>query len=92
MKGAKALIFPSLWYETAGLTILEAKSLGIPSLVKNTTAGSEFVSSQWIYNDEEMLKNKILNIDDLYNDIDRDMSKFSFEEYINNLKKYYERS
>ncbi len=43
MKGAKALIFPSRWYETAGLTVLEAQSLGIPCIVNKNTAASEFL-------------------------------------------------
>ena len=43
MRGARALIFPSRCYETAGLTILEAQTLGIPSIVCANCAGKEFV-------------------------------------------------
>lgn len=44
MKGARALIFPSRWYETAGLTVLEAQALGIPCIVSSNCAGQEFVN------------------------------------------------
>jgi glycosyltransferase involved in cell wall biosynthesis len=40
---ARALIFPSLWYETQGMTVLEAASRGIPSIVSDTCAATEFV-------------------------------------------------
>lgn len=37
----KALIFPSLWYEGAPLTIVEMKSFGVPCIVADKTAASE---------------------------------------------------
>lgn len=43
MRRAKALIFPSLLYETFGLTVAEAKSYGIPCIVPNRCAASEQV-------------------------------------------------
>lgn len=43
MKGARALIFPSRWYETAGLTVLEAQMLGIPCIVNKNTAANDFL-------------------------------------------------
>lgn len=43
MKNAKALVFPSRWYEGAPLTILEAASMGLPTLVSKKCAGKEFV-------------------------------------------------
>jgi len=43
LKKVRALVFPSLWYETQGLIILEAMSLGIPVIVPNTSAAREFV-------------------------------------------------
>ena len=46
MKGAKALIFPSRWYETAGLTVLEAQALGIPCIVSKNCAASEFLDTK----------------------------------------------
>lgn len=43
MKNAKALIFPSKWYETAGLTVVEAALNGTPSIVSNNSAASDFI-------------------------------------------------
>jgi glycosyltransferase involved in cell wall biosynthesis len=41
MRGARALVFPSLWYEGQPLTVLEAKSLGTPVIVSDGCAGRE---------------------------------------------------
>jgi len=41
LRGARALVFPSLWYEGQPLTILEAKSLGVPVVVADTCAGRD---------------------------------------------------
>ncbi len=38
------LVFPSLWYETFGLTILEAASQGVPALVTNIGSQSLLVN------------------------------------------------
>lgn len=43
LRTARALIFPSLWYETLGLVVLEAAAHGIPSLVSDTSAAREVV-------------------------------------------------
>lgn len=43
MKKTKALIFPSLWYETFGLSVAEAKFYGIPCIVPDKCAASEQV-------------------------------------------------
>ena len=37
-------MFPSLWYETFGLTVSEAKSYGIPCIVPDNCAASEQVA------------------------------------------------
>lgn len=62
MKGARALIFPSRWYETAGLTVLEAQNLGIPVIVNKKCAASEFViekNTGLLFNNISNLKNQI---------------------------------
>lgn len=61
MKGARALIFPSRWYETAGLTVLEAQSLGIPAIVSKNCAGSEFVPKDNCFKNVKELKKKIID-------------------------------
>ena len=41
MRAARALVFPSLWYEAQGLTILEAKAMGTPVIVSDVCAGRD---------------------------------------------------
>jgi len=40
---SRALVFPSIWYETQGLVVLEAAALGLPSVIPETSAATEFV-------------------------------------------------
>lgn len=43
LSGARALIFPSLWYETEGLVVLEAAALGVPAVVADSSAARDLV-------------------------------------------------
>jgi glycosyltransferase involved in cell wall biosynthesis len=43
MRQARALVFPSAWYETGGLVVLEALAQGIPVIVSRNTAAADFV-------------------------------------------------
>lgn len=43
IRGARALVFPSLWYETQGLVALEAMSQGIPIIVSDGIATTDMV-------------------------------------------------
>lgn len=45
MRAARALVFPSLWYEGQPLTLLEAKALGLPIVVADNCAGSDEVEN-----------------------------------------------
>ncbi|PPD45523.1 MAG: glycosyl transferase family 1 [Methylocystis sp.] len=45
MRAARALVFPSLWYETFGLTALEAKAIGTPTIVADGCAAREAVEN-----------------------------------------------
>ncbi len=38
---ARCLVFPSLWYETYGLTVAEAAARGIPAIVSDISAAAE---------------------------------------------------
>ena len=63
MKGAKALVFPSRWYETAGLTVLEAQNLGIPCIVNKNCSASEFLYNGCLYSDYKELKNILIDLE-----------------------------
>jgi len=43
LRNARALVFPSLWYETLGLTVLEAMAVGVPVIVPSNSASAEEV-------------------------------------------------
>ena len=43
LRRARALVFPSLWYETQGLVVAEAAAMGIPAIVPDTCAAREWV-------------------------------------------------
>jgi len=43
LAGARALVFPSLWYETQGMTVLEAAAAGVPAIVPHLSAASASV-------------------------------------------------
>lgn len=63
---ARALVFPSLWYETLGMTILEAASFGIPSVVSDICAGSELTDEELVFhvNDIDSAKSVICSLSD----------------------------
>jgi glycosyltransferase involved in cell wall biosynthesis len=44
MREARALVFPSVWYEGQPLTVYEALALGTPVIVSDACAGREAVS------------------------------------------------
>jgi glycosyltransferase involved in cell wall biosynthesis len=43
MRSARALVVPSLWYETFGIVVLEAAALGIPAIVPTGTVPGDLV-------------------------------------------------
>jgi glycosyltransferase involved in cell wall biosynthesis len=45
LASARALVFPSLWYENSPLVISEAAALGVPSIVADTSAARERVAN-----------------------------------------------
>lgn len=48
----RCLVFPSLWYETFGLTVAEAAARGVPAIVSDISAAAERVSdgvSGWLF-------------------------------------------
>lgn len=43
VRAARALVLPSIWYETQGLVVAEAAAQGVPGIVPDNCAASEFV-------------------------------------------------
>ncbi len=43
LRTARALILPSLWYETQGMVVLEAAAMGVPAVVADTSAARDLV-------------------------------------------------
>jgi glycosyltransferase involved in cell wall biosynthesis len=69
LRTARALIFPSLWYETFGLVVLEAAANGIPSIVPDTSAARELVIDgvtglHFRRGDEDDLRSKMRQLQD----------------------------
>ncbi len=101
LKKVRILVFTSLWYETMGLTVLEAKANGIPAIVGNTTAASEYIingRNGFVFKtgDVEDLKIKLSLCDDktvsLLSKTSYDMywkKPFDKENYVKELINYY---
>lgn len=43
LRKSRAVVMPSLWYETAGLSVIEAVSRGIPAIVSDKCASVEYM-------------------------------------------------
>lgn len=88
IRKGKALVFPSLWYEGAPLTIMEMKSFAIPCIVPDNCAASEEITNNktgliFQSGNYESLKNAIkkyesLNIQTFQDNI---ISSFSAKNY-----------
>lgn len=60
LRDSRALVFPSIWYETLGLTVQEALAVGLPVIVADGTAARE-----WVEPGKSGLLFKHMNGDDL---------------------------
>ena len=85
MKGARALIFPSRWYEGAPLTPLEAMQYGIPCIASNVSAAKDYTRHTFELNSHN-LKGEII----LFEKNIREYSKESIEFFNNRVKNRYE--
>jgi glycosyltransferase involved in cell wall biosynthesis len=84
MRGARALAFPSLWYEGQPLTVLEAKAMGTPVIVSDICAGREEiedgVSGLWFRSgDVDALANALERLKD--DDFVARLSKAAYESF-----------
>jgi glycosyltransferase involved in cell wall biosynthesis len=69
LRRSRALVFPSLWFETQGLVVAEAAAIGIPAIVPDTCAAREWVddgvSGLWFRGgDMSDLSDKIRHLSD----------------------------
>jgi glycosyltransferase involved in cell wall biosynthesis len=84
IKGGRALVFPSLWYETQGLVVGEAAAMGIPAIVADTSAARDLVehgrTGLWFTGgDERSLASCLRTLCDL--DVARKMGAAAYERY-----------
>ena len=104
IRASRAVVMPSLWYETAGLSVIEAVSRGIPVVVSNKCASVEYMK-----NDHSGLIFESGNLDSLANALKEMSSKaakkfginayedywkspLTTEKYVNGLSEVYERT
>ena len=92
MQDARALIFPSRWYEGAPLTPLEAMQYGIPCIASDVSAAKEYTKTIFKLNAED-LKQTILTYEENINDSSIESLNFMKarlkDDYKTELIKYY---
>lgn len=64
LDNARALVFPSKWYETSGMVVLEEAARGVPAVVSDICAAREYVADGmtglWFrQRDEQNLRDKL---------------------------------
>ncbi len=96
IRGAKALIVPSLWYEGAPLTPLEAMSFGVPCLISKKCSGREYITDNGLtfdpYNSKD-LEDKIkifeLNADKYSKNSFEYVKKYNKDQYVSDIIDFY---
>ena len=97
MKSSRGLIFPSLWYEGAPLTPLEAMSYGIPCIINEKCAAKEYIvnNNGYLYESyNELVKClKRLQNNEVCKEIGKNAYDFFYNKYdknyIQNILEYY---
>ena len=86
IQNARALVFPSTWYETGGLVVLEALAQGIPVIVSRNTGAADFVEdgeNGYVVdpNDRGALRQRMLALTD--NSLAKRMGEEAYRRYWN---------
>ena len=84
MRAARALVFPSVWYEGQPLTVLESLALGTPVIVSDVCAGREAVNDGmnglWFKSaDPDSLADALTKLSD--DSVAREMSRAAYDLY-----------
>jgi glycosyltransferase involved in cell wall biosynthesis len=84
MRAARAVVFPSVWYEGQPLTVLESLALGTPVIVSDVCAGREAiedgVNGLWFKSaDPDSLAHALQRLSD--DDTARQMSRAAYDRY-----------
>ncbi len=75
IKEARCLIFPSIWYETLGLTPLEVEAYGVPVIASDCSAASD--NASFVYHSQEELEDLIKQV------ISQDIKQLSIDVFNN---------
>ena len=91
-KIARCMVFPSIWYETFGLTAYEAEAYGIPVIASDLSAASEDAS--FVYHSQAELEDLIRQVNsqdikELSVKTYEDFDGVSTEQYTDKLLKAY---
>ena len=99
LEKTRCLVFPSICYETMGLTPLEVMAYGVPVICSNLSAASEYVSTDFLYDGtsvsaltEKIQETKEMDVKPVSEEIfsSFDEEKYSKETYIKNAINIYE--
>lgn len=102
-KQARAYVFPSKWYETYGLSVVEAMSRGIPVICSDRAGARQWIRDGengllWSPSDEDLLVNRIMQLK-MDNELVKAFSEQAFAEvqrhpptvsaHVNQLVEFY---
>ena len=98
LSNIKALVFPSIWYETFGLVVAEMLAKNIPCIVGNKTAAAELIidgKNGYLFETGNLdsLKSAIMRMEESYADLTPleyfEVNKYTKDCHIERLTRYY---
>ncbi len=68
LRTARALVFPPLWYETLGLVVIEAAAMGVPAIIADGCAATEYIGDRvnglhFVHGSAEALRARMLELE-----------------------------